>query len=129
MREHHYRNRDYTASAADNGEKSHGGTVHIVSLIVHVRPVSISGFSQWVDEQPELEIHLGDDNGKLVVVMETADHHRVNELIEVTKDQSGVLNVAMVYHEEMAVSDMDDVLNEQGAAADGEQPVKIVGEL
>lgn len=128
MREHHYRNRDYTDSADAQGGDQHGSTLHIASLLVHVRPAHIPGFSQWVEKNRELEIHLGNDEGKLVVVLETEDHHRINGMIETMKDQAGVLNVAMVYHEELAMSEVESVLEEQAVAADSVQPVKIVGE-
>ncbi|WP_078085223.1 chaperone NapD [Microbulbifer mangrovi] len=124
MREHHYRNRDY-----DDPETGEDGTLHIASLLVHVRPVHIPAVSAWVETCPELEIHLGNDEGKLVMVLETADHHFINTMIETIKDQQGVLNVAMVYHEELKLSEVDHVLEEQAAAADSAQPVKIVGEL
>lgn len=103
-------------------------SLHIVSLIVHVRPQQLAAFSRWVDARAELEIHLGNEEGKLVVVLETEDHFRVNEIIETIKDQPGVLNVVMVYHEELALADADDVLVEKPDARDAERPVKIVGE-
>lgn len=123
MREHHYRDRDYNDPAAGDG-----GTLHIASLLVHVRPERIPMVSAWVDSCPELEIHLGSEEGKLVMVLETSDHHFINTMIETIKDQQGVLNVAMVYHEELKLSEVDHVLEEQAVDADA-QPVKIVGEL
>jgi|GEM_PF-194304 len=128
MREHHYRSRDYVAATAQAADGARDGRVHIVSLIVHVRPQAVDAYTRWVDANPELEIHLCSEEGKLVVVMETPDHHRINTLIESIKDQPGVLNAAMVYHEELALDEADDVLQEPGAARDSAQPVKIVGE-
>ncbi len=114
---------------ADSHQIADSQTLHIVSLIVHVRPSAISSVSHWMDARPELEIHLGNEEGKLVVVLETQDHYLINEVIETIKDQPGVLNVVMVYHEELALSNVDDVLVEKAVANDAEQPVKIVGEL
>ena len=115
-------------------------SVHIASLLVHVRPQFLASVSQWFGVQAELEIHLADDAGKLVVIVETRDHHQINPLIETIKDQQGVLNVVMVYHEELALADIDDELAEEtsvNASAntstinerDAAQPVKIVGEM
>lgn len=103
--------------------------MHIVSLIVHVRPQAIRSYKRWVDTCPELEIHLCSDEGKLVVVMETTDHHRINTLIETIKDQPGVLNAALVYHEELALTELEDVLQESGDEPVPAQPVNILGEL
>jgi len=105
------------------------GVLHIVSLIVHVRPENVSSVSRWVETRPDLEIHLGNEDGKLVVVVETPALGQINEIIETIKDQPGVLNVVMVYHEELALNDVDDVLVEKAADSAAEQPVKIVGEL
>ena len=117
---------------------SHQGeaqSLHIASLLVHVRPQNLAAVSDWFNTQSELEIHLSDDAGKLVVVVETRDHHQINPLIETIKDRAGVLNVAMVYHEELSLADIDDELSEAAENAklqdepDAAQPVKIVGEL
>lgn len=103
-------------------------SLHIVSLIVHVRPQKLAVVSRWIDDRAELQIHLGNGDGKLVVVLETRDHFQVNETIETIKDQPGVLNVVMVYHEELALADADDVLVEIPEARSPEQPIKIVGD-
>lgn len=104
-------------------------SLHIVSLIVHVRPQQLAEVSHWMSARPDLEIHLGNEEGKQVVVLETEDHYQINEVIETIKDQPGVLNVVMVYHEELPLADLDDVLVEKTTASDIAQPVKIVGEL
>ncbi|WGL15758.1 chaperone NapD [Microbulbifer bruguierae] len=115
----------------ENRVAAEQGALHIVSLIVHARSPQVSTLSQWIDTRSDLEIHLGNEEGKLVVVLETPDLGQINEIIETIKDQPGVLNVVMVYHEEIALSDVDDVLVEKvaGSETDTEQPVKIVGEL
>lgn len=111
------------------------GSLHIASLLVHVRPENLGAVSEWFNTQSELEIHLSDDTGKLVVIVETRDHHQINPLIESIKDQTGVLNVAMVYHEELSLADLyDELAEEAGSNAvqnelDAAQPVKIPGEL
>ncbi|MCK7598959.1 chaperone NapD [Microbulbifer sp. CAU 1566] len=104
-------------------------TLHIVSLIVHVRPEHITAVSCWFESRPELEIHLGCESGKLVVVLETQDHLQINGMIETIKDQPGVLNVSMVYHEELALADINDELVDSACDDDQAQPVKILGEL
>ncbi|HEY8567877.1 chaperone NapD [Microbulbifer sp.] len=113
---------------AQSGQVTDNPSLHIVSLIVHVRPQQLASVSHWMHERPDLEIHLGNEEGKLVVVVETPDQFQINEIIEAIKDRAGVLNVAMVYHEELTLADADDVLVEAAAAATVEQPVKIVGE-
>ncbi|WP_226704689.1 chaperone NapD [Microbulbifer elongatus] len=123
---------------AKSGQCSSQGkpeSLHIASLLVHVRPENLGVVSEWFNTQSELEIHLSDDAGKLVVIVETRDHHQINPLIESIKDQTGVLNVAMVYHEELALADLYDELAEEAGRRgsqnelDAAQPVKIPGEL
>lgn len=117
-----------------SSSESEAQSLHIASLLVHVRPHNLTSVSQWFTAQSELEIYLSDDAGKLVVIVETRDHYQINPLIEAIKDRPGVLNVAMVYHEELSIADIDDELVEEtgsttlpnGPAA--AQPVKIVGE-
>ena len=119
------------STQCNKGQRS-AESVHIASLLVHVRPQSLVSVSQWFAEQSELEIHLADETGKLVVIIETRDHHQINPLIEAIKDQQGVLNVVMVYHEELSLADIDDELAEEASESgerDAAQPVKIVGEM
>ena len=118
-----------TQQQTDLDQTDQKPTLHIASLIVHVRPQSIASVSQWFDRCPGLEIHLGSEEGKLVVVLETRDHFEINGTIETIKDQPGVLNVVMVYHEELTLNDADDELQQGVGACDAEQPVKIMGEL
>lgn len=125
--------KDAKSGQCSSQEKSE--SLHIASLLVHVRPENLGAVSEWFNTQSELEIHLSDDAGKLVVIVETRDHHQINPLIESIKDQTGVLNVAMVYHEELSLADLyDELAEEAGSNAvqnelDAAQPVKIPGEL
>ncbi len=98
--------------------------VHIASLIVHVRPEFLAPVTRWIGDHSELELHLSSPQGKLVVVMESQNHFDINTVIETMKDQRGVLNVALVYHEELAQDELEKILVEDAA----EQAVRIVGE-
>ncbi|MBY6190054.1 chaperone NapD [Microbulbifer agarilyticus] len=100
-------------------------SLHIASLIVHVRPHLEGVLVSWLESQRALEMRLSNDAGKLIVLVETEHHLQINPMIEDIRNQPGVLNVALVYHEELSLAEADDVLQED---ADVPQPVNIVGE-
>ncbi len=73
--------------------------VHIASLVVHVRPQFLHGFRDALRTIPSLEIHAESPQGKLVVVLEAETETHIVRIIDELLSQSGVLNVALVYHE------------------------------
>lgn len=73
--------------------------LHIASLIVHVQPAEQEQLKTWLLSHSGVEIHGENDQGKLVVVMETYDHQNILDLIDTVPGQEGALNAALVYHE------------------------------
>ena len=45
--------------------------VHISSLVVHVKPESLSDVKAQILEMPNTEIHGESEEGKIIVVLET----------------------------------------------------------
>lgn len=77
--------------------------VHIASLVIHVRPSHLPAFQHWLQTSPDpavgVELHAASEQGKLVVVVEAGDEKRILTLMDVIREQPGVLNTALVYHE------------------------------
>lgn len=74
-------------------------SIHIASLIVHVRPGHLPDISHWLESQPGVEIHSQSPQGKLAVVMECDHEQAVLKLIDTLTEMAGVLNAALIYHE------------------------------
>ncbi|MDR5899317.1 chaperone NapD [Halomonas vilamensis] len=83
-------------------------TLHIVSFIVHVKPDALAATVQWLAEQPNCDIRGEDEAGKLVVVAENNDEKALLQLMETVRDQPGVLDAALVYHEVLAADTADE---------------------
>jgi nitrate reductase NapD len=73
--------------------------LHIASLVVHVQPAYLEAVKSWLLGHYGVEIHAQSAQGKLVVVMETADHQAILDLIDQATTRPGCINTALVYHE------------------------------
>ncbi len=73
--------------------------LHIASLVVHVRPDAMTGLRSWLLAIPGVEIHAEDARGKLVVVTESHRAATAPELLDTLREQPGVIDAALVYHE------------------------------
>lgn len=74
-------------------------TVHVASLIVHVKRERKSRIVEWLEQQPRVEIHRQSPEGKLAVVMECDHEQAVLDLLNTLNDMPGVLNAVLIYHE------------------------------
>ena len=72
--------------------------VHISSLIVQAMPDTVPAVAASVLAMPGLEIHAAAD-GKMVVVMETADEGEIVARISEINLLNGVMSVNLVYHQ------------------------------
>lgn len=70
--------------------------LHIVSLIVHAMPASISALGAVIDTLPDARIHGAHKNGKLIVTLEALSSAEIMDQIATIQRANGVLNVAMV---------------------------------
>lgn len=82
--------------------------LHIVSFIIHVKPDALATTAQWLAEQPNCEIRGEDEAGKLVVVAENNDEKALLQLMDTVREQPGVLDAALVYHEVLAADTADE---------------------
>lgn len=76
--------------------------LHVASLIVYCRPESLADCSDWLLRQRGVEIHAQNEQGKLVVVMESHDAQDILDLIDAAHERPGIVNAALIYHEIVA---------------------------
>lgn len=74
-------------------------TLHIASLLVHVRPEFLAAVKANLRQLDGLELHQQSPQGKLVVVLETEHERHILARIEQINALPGVLNAVLVYHE------------------------------
>ena len=72
---------------------------HISSLVVHCRPEALHSVKASIEAMPEAEVPKHSDEGKLVVLLETANEGRIMQRISAIEQLPGVINAALVYHE------------------------------
>ncbi len=82
-----------------------GHPLHITSLLVHCRPEWLAALKTNLQLLPGLELHQESPSGKLVVVLEAEHESRILAAIDHIQQLPGVLNAALVYHEELLEGD------------------------
>lgn len=80
--------------------------LHIASLIAHVRPEKMASLKQWIASAGQLEIHAESEQGKLVLVTESNAEQAIVQILDELRAQPGVLNAALVYHEQIALDEL-----------------------
>lgn len=76
-------------------------TLHIASLLVHCRPELLPAVKANLRRLPNLELHQESAAGKLVVVLEAEHERHILNAIDQIQQLPGVLNAALIYHEEL----------------------------
>ncbi len=85
--------------------------LHIISLIVHSMPSSISAVSASITTLPEARIHGSDANGKLVVTLEALSSAEILHQVAAIQHTDGVINVAMVYQHVESLDSLNAEIN------------------
>ena len=80
-------------------ELSESDQVHISSLVVHCRPEFLENTEAKISALPDAEVHANDDNGKLIVVLETKHEKDILNSISMIENIEGVLGANMVFHQ------------------------------
>jgi periplasmic nitrate reductase NapD len=73
--------------------------VHISSLVVHCRQEAIPSLIGQINALPEADVPEHSPEGKLVVLLETANEAVIMDRISVIEQFPGVISVALVYHQ------------------------------
>ncbi|MDQ7246375.1 chaperone NapD [Dongia sedimenti] len=74
-------------------------TVHISSLVVHVRPERCAAIRAAIGRLEGAEVHAGTEDGKLVVVLETPSEAETLARIAAINDMQGTIAASLIYHE------------------------------
>jgi nitrate reductase NapD len=74
-------------------------TVHISSLVVHVRPDRCAAVRVAIAKLAGAEVHAGTEDGKLVVVLETSSEAETLDRIDAINDMQGTIAASLIYHE------------------------------
>jgi nitrate reductase NapD len=74
-------------------------TVHISSLVVHVRPDRSAALRTEIARLEGAEIHAGTEDGKLVVVLETSSESETMARIAAINEMQGIIAASLIYHE------------------------------
>jgi periplasmic nitrate reductase NapD len=69
----------------------------ICGVMIHVRPDKQQSVQQMLTQQKGVELHASNDEGKLVVTVESDDSYYVADTISGFKDIPGVLCASMIY--------------------------------
>lgn len=80
--------------------------LHIASFIAHVRPEKMAALKVWLAELQQMEIHAENEQGKLVLVTESNNEQQILHLLDELRAQAGVLNAALVYHEQIELEEL-----------------------
>lgn len=91
------------ATETENAPPTH---LHVASFIAHVRPEKVSLLKEWLALTGRMEIHVENDQGKLVLVTESSHEQYIVQLLDELRAQPGVLNAALVYHEQIALEEL-----------------------
>jgi nitrate reductase NapD len=74
-------------------------TVHISSLVVHVRPERSDAVRAEIAALAGAEVHAGTEGGKLVVVLETDSEAETLARIAAINEMHGTIAASLIYHE------------------------------
>ncbi|HSC67457.1 MAG TPA: chaperone NapD [Cellvibrio sp.] len=82
--------------------------LHIASLVAHVRPEQMTALKQWIARFSNIELHAESEQGKLVLVTESDNEQEILRILDELRAQTGVLNAALVYHEQIALDELEE---------------------
>lgn len=94
----------FIATESLNSPPTH---LHVASLIVHVRPEKMLQLKEWLAASSQIEIHAESVQGKLVLVTESDCEQAILRILDELRARAGVLNAALVYHEQIALDDLE----------------------
>ena len=69
----------------------------ISSLVVRTQPAMMAGIREHLDAIPEAEVFGENEQGKLVVVLDTQDNRQAADQITDIQNQAGVLSATLIY--------------------------------
>ena len=81
--------------------------MNICSAIVHAKPEKAGMVSARLEEFSGVEVHGGQEEGKLIVTVEGSEDDALADTLTKFSDLEGVISTVMIYHynEEEAISE------------------------
>ncbi len=73
--------------------------VYICSFVVFYNPDFLDGITDFIARLEGVEIHAGDNSGKLVIVVEQTNSRAVTGAVDAIAAQHGVYQCALIYQE------------------------------
>ncbi|MES9868645.1 MAG: chaperone NapD [Sedimenticola sp.] len=84
--------------------------MNVCSAIVHAKPENAVRVSACLEEFPGVEVHGGQDVGKLIVTVEGGEDEALADTMAKFGDVEGVINTVMIYHYNGEEADLEEVI-------------------
>ena len=72
---------------------------HISSLVVHCQPAAVEAVVAQIAAMPDAEVPEYNDQGKLVVLLETTSESAIIQRVSAIEELTGVISAALVYYQ------------------------------
>ena len=72
--------------------------MNLCSVIVHAKPENCGVVQARLEEFPGVEVHGGEEEGKLIVTVEDADEDTVADTMMAFNKVEGVISSTLIYH-------------------------------
>lgn len=72
--------------------------MNLCSVVVHAKPEKTEFVQARLQEFPGVEVHGGDEAGKLIVTVEDAGENTAADTMMAFNSVEGVINAILVYH-------------------------------
>ncbi|MCP4047713.1 MAG: chaperone NapD [Gammaproteobacteria bacterium] len=69
----------------------------ISSLVVRTKPDLLAGVQNRINTMPEAEVYGNHEDGRLVVVLDTADNRQAADTITSIQNQADILSATLIY--------------------------------
>jgi periplasmic nitrate reductase NapD len=73
-------------------------TMNVCSVVVYTKPERSGAVTTKLEEFNGVEVHGGQEEGKLVVTVEGGDDDKLADTMAAFNDVDGVINTVMIYH-------------------------------
>ena len=73
-------------------------TMNVCSVVVYTKPENTGLVTTKLEEFSGVEIHGGQDEGKLVVTVEGSGDDKLADTMAAFNDVEGVINTVLIYH-------------------------------
>ncbi len=69
----------------------------ISSLVVRTKPAALAKVGEWIDALPDAEVCGQNDEGRLVVVLDTKNNRLAADTITDIQNQADILSATLIY--------------------------------